>query len=435
MNKTAKVMWWKRGSTLAVALLMAVTLATGTTRLAHAAPATFTVTNTNDSGPGSLRQAINDTNDNNNSSDVDTIDFDIPAATDPGCDATSGVCTISPTSTLPDITEPVIVDGYTQPSASPNTQATGSNAALKVELNGERTNDGGSRNGITISTRNSVVKVLIINRYFASGISISDAGGNRIEGNFIGTDASGKAGLNNLFGIFVGAPDNVVGGTSAEARNVISGNNTGIQVDGNKASGNRVEGNLIGTDASGQGDLGNSRDGLVLLSALNNVVGGTTAGAGTLWFVSGIAGVLFPRLNEPDTVPFLIGGVVAAVNLVLLLVGFLGVAWGGALGGRLGKIFFAVAMLGYALMVVGAVQTLAGVGPLIDPEAGLALIYLVERLIAAVFTLLTGIAVLTARRWRGWSMFTPLLLGLCLLIGELGSLVVFGQPNQVLNAS
>ena len=156
---------------------------------------------------------------------------------------------------------------------------------------------------------------------------------------------------------------------------------------------------------------------------------------GALWFVSGIAGILLPQLNVPGTPAFAIGGALATVTLVLLLVGFLGIAWGGALGGWLGKAVFGVAVLGYALMILGAGQTVAGVGPLLDPEAGLALLYLFGRLIAAVFTLLTGVAVLVARRWRGWAALTPLLVGLCPLVGELGSVVVFGQPNLLLNAA
>jgi hypothetical protein len=86
-------------------------------------------------------------------------------------------------------------------------------------------------------------------------------------------------------------------------------------------------------------------------------------------------------------------------------------------------------------MVVGALQTVAGVGPLIDPEAGVALLYLLGRLIGAVFALLTGVAVLVARRWLGRAAFMPLLVGLCPLVGELGSVIVFGQPNQLLNAA
>lgn len=156
---------------------------------------------------------------------------------------------------------------------------------------------------------------------------------------------------------------------------------------------------------------------------------------GVLWFVSGVAGMFVPGLNQPGMTAFLIGGVVATVSLVMLLVGFLGIGWGGGLGGWVGRAFFAVAVLGYALMVVGAAQTAAGVGPLLDPEAGISLIYLLGRLIAAVFALLTGLAVLGARRWRGWAASTPLLVGLCPLVGELGFLVAFGQPSQGLNAA
>ena len=91
-----------------------------------------TVTNTNDSGVGSLRQAI--LNANSNVGVVDTIVFDIPG---------TGTHTIQPTSALPTITDPVIIDGYTQPGASPNTNGPllGSNGILKIELDG--TNAGG----------------------------------------------------------------------------------------------------------------------------------------------------------------------------------------------------------------------------------------------------------------------------------------------------
>src|SRR5262245_53416398 len=68
----------------------------------------FTVSNTNDSGSGSLRQAILDAN---NNAGADTIRFAIPGA---------GVHTITPTSELPTITGPVTIDGYTQQGSSPN---------------------------------------------------------------------------------------------------------------------------------------------------------------------------------------------------------------------------------------------------------------------------------------------------------------------------
>lgn len=156
---------------------------------------------------------------------------------------------------------------------------------------------------------------------------------------------------------------------------------------------------------------------------------------GVLWFASGIVGRFFPQLNEPGTTAFLVSGVVATVSLVLLFIGFLGLAWGGALGGSFGKALFAVAALGYALMVAGGALTVAGAGPLTDPVTAISLIYLLGRLIALFFTLFTAIAILAARRWRGWTAFAPLLLALCPLVGELGFMVAFGQPSQVLNAA
>jgi len=98
--------------------------------------AIFTVTTTADNGsnaaptPSSLREAIV----NANNSGGGTINFNIPAS-DPNCNATTHVCTITiVTRPLPDITASVTIDGYTQPGASPNTLASGDNAVLLVEL-------------------------------------------------------------------------------------------------------------------------------------------------------------------------------------------------------------------------------------------------------------------------------------------------------------
>ena len=87
---------------------------------------TYTVKNTNDSGPDSLRQALLDANSHPNSAgSIDQIVFNIPGA---------GVQTITPATALPQITEAVLIDGYTQPGASANTLAVGGNAVLLIEL-------------------------------------------------------------------------------------------------------------------------------------------------------------------------------------------------------------------------------------------------------------------------------------------------------------
>lgn len=280
-----------RGKTLALASILAAALAVMLAAgIAHAAPATFTVNSTGDDSdiaPGNgtcetvttdectLRAAAQEANAN---SGADAIEFDIPA-TDPNCDGTSGVCTISPTTALPNIIEAAAIDGYSQPGASPNTLAVGNNAQLKIELDG--TSAGATSNGITITGPDSVVKGLVINRW-GDGLEVNGAGasGNRIEGNFIGTDSSGTSDFGNSSeGVIIrGAPNNVVG-AAAGARNIISGND-GFGVYIASSSGNRIEGNHIGTDASGTQDLGNSISGVYIeLSAPNNVVGGTAAGA------------------------------------------------------------------------------------------------------------------------------------------------------------
>ena len=112
----------------------------------------------------------------------------------------------------------------------------------------------------------------------------SSSAGNLIQGNFIGTNAAGTAALSNFTGVALNnAPNNTVGGTTISARNVISGNRVeGIDLIFANATGNLIQGNFIGTDASGANALGNSRDGILLTQAPGNTVGGTAAGAGNV---------------------------------------------------------------------------------------------------------------------------------------------------------
>ncbi|HKZ02978.1 MAG TPA: hypothetical protein VJ180_12100, partial [Pyrinomonadaceae bacterium] len=124
--------------------------------------ATFTVTNINDSGSGSLRDAINLANAD---SVMDTINFNITS----GCHPTTGVCTITPTSPLPAIIQPVVIDGYTQPGASENTLSVGDNAVLLIELNGI---NAGNTNGFTVTAGICTFRGLVINRFQGSGIEI-----------------------------------------------------------------------------------------------------------------------------------------------------------------------------------------------------------------------------------------------------------------------
>ena len=150
---------------------------------------------------------------------------------------------------------------------------------------------------------------------------------------------------------------------------------------------------------------------------------------GVVWFAVGmLTATVLPQMSTPGTSASAVSSIISTLALVLVLIGFLGIGLGGALGGWFGKIVFGIAVLGYGLMVIGSVLTIFGIGPLTDPETAVSLIFLLGRLIGVVFTLLTGIAVLLARRWGGWAAFTPLLLGLWPILTELVPVIVIGQP-------
>jgi titin len=115
--------------------------------------------------------------------------------------------------------------------------------------------------------------------------SNGNAAGNLVQGNLIGLDATGTNALGNgTAGIGIsGAAANQIGGPAAGARNVISANGGwGIFLITNGASGNQVQGNFIGTDASGTLARGNLYDGIYLQQAGTNLIGGSVAGAGNL---------------------------------------------------------------------------------------------------------------------------------------------------------
>ncbi len=84
------------------------------------------MTNTNDSGPGSLRQAMLDAN-NATTAPPDTILFEIPG---------TGPFTIAPLTPLPTLTHATIINGYSQPHAQKNNFASGDNAVIEIQLSG-----------------------------------------------------------------------------------------------------------------------------------------------------------------------------------------------------------------------------------------------------------------------------------------------------------
>ncbi len=298
---------------------------------------TFTVTTADSVGPGSLFEAIMAANAN---AGADTIAFNIPG---------EGVQTISVGEHgLPEITDPVTIDGYTQPGAAANTLSTGDDACVLVRIDGTYMGDP-PHHGLIISAGNSVIRGLALTGFpfiletlfTGTAIILKEKGGNFIEGNFIGLDPDELQSGANLIGVSISSSNNSVGGTLPAQRNVIANNlrdgievgstgnviqgnylgtdpsgtikmsnvvalvvdGSGTQIGGlqmeaaNLISGNDigivltslgtenvVEGNLIGTDAWGIADLGNFDIG-VSISGSQNLVGGLEPGAGNrIWF-------------------------------------------------------------------------------------------------------------------------------------------------------
>lgn len=246
--------------------------------------ATYTVTNANDSGAGSLRDAL--TQSNASVGVTDTIAFNITGA---GCAGTPTVCTIKPTSSLPTLTDPVIIDGYTQPGSSPNSLAVGDNAVILVEIDGSGIN--GAASAFFILTTDTVIKGLVINRFSNPGISIGAQGGHTIRGCFIGTDPTGTVAAGSRgSGIFMASSNNTIGGPSPADRNVITANGfifgANIDLEGPSStiiSNIVIQGNYIGTNASGTAALGGAyTTGLLVYGATNVTIGGAAAGEGNL---------------------------------------------------------------------------------------------------------------------------------------------------------
>ncbi|HET8944486.1 MAG TPA: Calx-beta domain-containing protein, partial [Dehalococcoidia bacterium] len=144
--------------------------------------------------------------------------------------------------------------------------------------------------GLWVSAGNSTIRGLVINRTSGGdALLITSSGGNIIEGNYFGVDVAGTSILSNNANIVIQSSNNVVGGTTAAARNVVSGSNSAgiIVLDaGAGAGGNVIQGNYVGTDATGTSALGNVNG--IVLAANGNIVGGAMPGAANV--ISGNTG-------------------------------------------------------------------------------------------------------------------------------------------------
>lgn len=158
---------------------------------------------------------------------------------------------------------------------------------------------GNSADGIQITTSNNIIGGTteadrnVISGNTKNGIHLSGPGAqnNQVLGNYIGTNAAGTAPVPNAMGgvvIGLGASNNAIGGTTADARNLISGNRgSNVRIDGSGISttANQVLGNYIGTDRDGTLALDNTATrphGILIKGADSNIIGGDTAGAGNV---------------------------------------------------------------------------------------------------------------------------------------------------------
>ena len=228
---------------------------------------TFVVTTTADSGAGSLRDAIKAANSHTG---ADTINFSIG----------SGIKTIQTLTGLPYIREAITIDATTQPGYA---------GKPLIEMRGDRS--GGY--GLTVGGGYSTIKGLVINRY-SSGILLVNGGHNTVQNCWIGTGTSGSTDWGNSDkGIIVQTAFNLIGGTGLNQGNVISGNGTeGIQLYTYTAANNTLQGNKIGTSQDGTFAIGNGHSGIAIFGAPNNQIGGLTASARNIISGNGTDGVV-----------------------------------------------------------------------------------------------------------------------------------------------
>ncbi|HWD19609.1 MAG TPA: M12 family metallopeptidase [Verrucomicrobiae bacterium] len=261
------------------------------------APLTSVVTNTQDSGPGSLRAALYYAFDHPGAA----IIFNIPAS-DSGF--SNQVFNILPSDRLPSLVHATTLDGATEPlHTNPNGPSILLNGALAQppEI---------YASGLRLGGTNCVVRSLIVNGFSTYGIVIdsTDATGNTVAGCYLGADASGLAavpsGLSPL-AIDEGASGNTVGGVTAADRNFIVGSAyQGLVIRDPGTHGNRVFGNYVGLTASGA-PLSNAWSGVAIFNgAQSNVIGGA-GGARNIVSGNGEPGI---TVSDPGTTGNIIAG-------------------------------------------------------------------------------------------------------------------------------
>lgn len=239
----------------AAALLLLMLLAPQPSR----ADVIYTVVDSGDSFHGecdvdcTLRDAINEANSNPG---LDSIEFNIPGG---------GIQTISLSSNLPGLSDPVIIDGTSQPGFS---------GSPLIVLSGFDTDGVGVR--FLVGSEGSTVRGLSVTHFPSHGIQI-ETDDITVERNWIGLDGTGAAAGNDGAGINVSeATSGLIGGDTASERNVISGNVGAGIILGGQAEGVTVSGNYIGLNSAGTAAISNP--GGIVIFGNGNTIGGMTIG-------------------------------------------------------------------------------------------------------------------------------------------------------------
>lgn len=231
-----------------------------------ASAATFIVNTASDSPSGTcgdgactLREAIIEANANGSSKD--TINFSIPG---------DGPHVITLSAALQAITQPVIINGLSEPGAACNNFP----YTLKIVINGSGLGAGVS--GLVIGASNSEVRGLVVQRFSSDGVQINGTG-NTLYCSYIGTNSAGSADLGNgRYGVYINGASNTV------ERSLISGNNSsGITVD---RDGAQIRRNVIGLNADATAKIANGSYGIYVRNSSIQIggagVGNVIAGNG-----------------------------------------------------------------------------------------------------------------------------------------------------------
>lgn len=283
---------------------------------------------------------------------VDTIAFAIPGA---------GVHTIQPTSALPAISQAVLIDGYTQPGAQPNTLAVGDDAVLRIEIDGSLA---GAADMLRVRASGSTLRGLVINRVTDAIVAIGQFQGpvddTVIEGNFFNTDPTGSKQSGGRFPeIRLDGSNSVIGGTDPAARNVFGGAGAVFapMIAIESGNGNVIQGNYLGVDASGSAALRseNGENAIEIVSGVvtNTVIGGDTPGAGNV-------------ISAPNTAILLRANVVTGVTIQGNFIG-VDATGSNALGGFIGiSTSFAASGLQIGGVTPGAGNVMSGLATAIN---------------------------------------------------------------------